>query len=118
MTVAAWDWLFRTLIRLFPHTRTRTLARTGGEGEDAWEVVYVAANELEAEVVRGHLESEDIPVVLRGEALGRVYGMTVGPLAQVEVLVPVPLAEQARTIVAREENDDSGDEEALSPEDN
>jgi len=74
-----------------------TVGTTTGGGEEPinWIPVYVAANRLEAEVVRGRLESEGIPAMLRGEALGSVYGFTHGPLAQVEVLVPETLLDRA-----------------------
>lgn len=82
----------------------------GGDDEVRWVPVYVAANRLEAEVVRGRLESEEIPAVLRGEALGSVYGLTHGPLAQVEVLVPEELLERAEQVldtVAVEDGDEA-----------
>ncbi|GAB4521102.1 MAG: hypothetical protein Kow0047_32180 [Anaerolineae bacterium] len=61
--------------------------------------VYRAGNELEAEVIRGRLESEGIPVFLRREAAGPVFGLTVGALAEVRVLVPAPLADKALEIL-------------------
>ncbi len=65
--------------------------------------VYRAANEMEAQVVRGRLESEGIPVLLRREAIGPVFGFSVGALAEVRVLVPALLAERAREILAETE---------------
>ncbi|MSP14070.1 MAG: DUF2007 domain-containing protein [Chloroflexi bacterium] len=64
-----------------------------------WIVVYVAAGQLEAHVVKGHLESEEIPVLLKYESAGLVYGLAVGSMAEVEILVPEPLADQARSIL-------------------
>lgn len=75
--------------------------RTGGREEAVpWVVAYVARNALEAEIVRGRLASDDIPVALRGEAIASVYGLTHGPLAEVEVLVPEPLLERAQELLA------------------
>lgn len=79
--------------------RTASAVLRGGRSKTPWEVVYVAANRMEAEVIRAHLESEDIPVVLSGEAAGSVFGLTTGPLARVDVLVPTPLAERAREVL-------------------
>ncbi len=62
--------------------------------------VYRAANEMEAQVVKGRLESEGIPTLLRREAIGPVFGLSVGALAEVQVLVPALLAERAREILA------------------
>jgi hypothetical protein len=65
--------------------------------------VYRAANEMEAQVIKGRLESEGIPVLLGREAIGPVFGFAVGALAEVRVLVPAPLAERAREILAETE---------------
>ena len=65
-------------------------------------VVWEAANPLEAQVVKGRLESEGIPAMIRGEALGNVYGLTVGSLAQTDVLVPGALAQKAIEILTSE----------------
>jgi len=74
-----------------------------------WEAVYVAANRAEGDVVRGRLESEGIPAVLRGEAVGSIYGLTTGPLAQVEVVVPAPLADRARELLGIVPEEDETD---------
>lgn len=44
--------------------------------------------ELVANVIKSHLESEGIPVLLEYESAGKVYGLTVDGLAQVRILVP------------------------------
>ncbi len=102
-----WHSLMSRSYTLSAHdsTSATATARTGGESNTEWEVVYVAENRLEGEIVRGRLESEDIPAVIRGEALGVVYGLTTGPLAQVLILVPAPLAERARAILAQDEEE-------------
>lgn len=61
--------------------------------------VYVAVSQPEAEIVKGRLESEGIPAVLRYESAGIVYGLTVDGLGQVEVQVPASLAEEARQVL-------------------
>ncbi len=104
MTVAVWRW-FHTL-RLFPwreHSREVAADTTpGGEETVHWATVYVAANRTEAEIIRSHLMAEEIPAVLQGEALGQVYGLTMGPLAKVNVLVPEEWLEQARKVLGGE----------------
>lgn len=57
--------------------------------------VCVAANDLEAQVVKSFLESNGIPVMLQGDAASKVYGFTIGGMAEVRVFVPEPLAAQA-----------------------
>lgn len=43
---------------------------------------------MEAEILKGYLESREIKVFLKGEAAGQLYGLSSGPLAQVELFVP------------------------------
>ena len=62
--------------------------------------VYVASGQLEAEIIKGRLESEGIPAMLRYEAAGLIYGLTIDGLGQVEIQVPSPLAQHAREILA------------------
>ena len=68
-------------------------------GEANWEVVYETEGQYLAEMLRGVLEAQEIPVVLSQEGLGRVYGLTVGPLGRVQILVPISKLESARQIL-------------------
>ena len=61
--------------------------------------VYVASGQLEAEIIKGRLESEGIQAILRYEAAGLIYGLTIDGLGQVEVQVPYSLAQHAREIL-------------------
>ena len=65
--------------------------------------------DLQASVIKSHLESEGIPVLLRYESAGRVFGLTVDGLGEVRVLVPQDLAEEAKRII--EPRDGGGGEE-------
>lgn len=71
-----------------------------GANEIIPQVVYVAHNRLEAEVVRGWLQSAGIPAILQYESAGTVYGLTVNGMGETRVLVPTPLAEEARRLLA------------------
>lgn len=87
---------------------------TGGGSSQEPVVVWEAANFMEAQVVKGRLESEGIPAFVRSEALGVIYGLTAGSLARADVLVPGPLAEKALEILfgsepAGEFSDDQSD---------
>ena len=62
-------------------------------------VIGTAQGELVANVLKAHLESEGIPVLLKWESAGRVYGLTVNGLGQVSILVPQELADEARLII-------------------
>jgi hypothetical protein len=67
--------------------------------------VYIANGQPEAEIVKGRLESEGIPAMLRYESAGVVYGLTIDGLGQVQVQVPSSLAQRAREILAIERNE-------------
>lgn len=85
-------------------------ATTGGDIDQAPVIVWEAANRLEAEIVAGRLQSEEIPAIIRGEALGAIYGLTTGSLAAAVVLVPSALAEKALEILSADVDwDESAD---------
>ena len=73
-------------------------------------VVYAAAGWLQANIVKGMLEAAEIPAQLSGEGLGTVYGLTVGPLGLVEVLVPADRAAEAKALIAAMESGEMGGE--------
>ena len=60
--------------------------------------VYTAKY-LEAQIVKGRLESEGIPAILQYESAGLVYGLTADGLGETTVMVPEDLAEEAREIL-------------------
>jgi hypothetical protein len=84
--------------------------------EAQWEVVYETNGPLQAEILRGFLEANEIPVVLSQEGLGRVYGLTVGPLGRVQILVPSVKLGQALKMLEEYERGTTGDVE-LSDQD-
>ncbi len=77
--------------------------------------VYVTSGLLQAQIIKGKLETNDIPVLLEYESLGPVMGLTVDGLGQVRVLVPEEKAETARALLEESELDDT---EAIEGEDN
>jgi hypothetical protein len=92
----------------------KSMATTGGSVQSGEPVeVCVAANELEAQVIKSYLESNDIPVMLQGDAVSKVYGFTVGMMAQVKIFVPELLA--AKAIELLEETEEAADDEADEP---
>lgn len=62
-------------------------------------VVYVANGKLEAESVKILLESFGIPAFLNQESAGETYGLTVGALGEVDVLVEDTNIEEATKII-------------------
>jgi hypothetical protein len=74
--------------------------------------VYRTAGLMQAEIIKGRLESAGIPVMLDYESLGRVMGITVDGLGEVRILVPNERAEEARELLAP-----SADDEQVTGED-
>lgn len=93
-----------------PSDESAQNATTGGGVDQTPVIVWEAANRLEAEIVAGRLQSEEIPAIIRGEALGAIYGLTTGSLAAAVVLVPAALAEKALEILSADVDwDESAD---------
>ena len=68
---------------------------------EGWGTVFRAQGMSEAEVVKGFLESEDIPVALDYESAGKVYGITMDGLGEVRVRVPTEYVDVALLLIAR-----------------
>lgn len=64
------------------------------------EVVYVADGMLEAESVKILLESFGITAFVNQESAGTTYGLTVGILGEVDVIVPLTQVDEAKQIIA------------------
>ncbi len=75
-------------------------------------VVHVAQGEIEANIIKSHLECEEIPVMLQYESIGRVFGLTVDGLGEIRILVPRELAEKAKEIIKPRELGEARDEAA------
>ena len=73
-------------------------------------VVHIAQGELEASVIKSHLECEGIPVMLQYESVGRVFGLTVDGLGEIRILVPQALVERAKEVIKPREFGEAGDE--------
>jgi hypothetical protein len=71
-----------------------------------------------AQIYKSKLEALEIPVLLRYESAGLVYGITVDGLGQVRVMVPEPYAAEAKALLADFTDDElaenSIDEEPIS----
>jgi hypothetical protein len=68
--------------------------------------ICVTSGLLQAEIIKGKLEVNDIPVLLEYESLGPVMGFTVDGLGQVRVMVPEDKVETARALLEEVEEDD------------
>jgi hypothetical protein len=82
-----------------PAPRAQAAARFGGGGrEGEYETVYTARSEPEAHVVRGRLEVEGIPAVVKTQLSDTLWAPA-WPLHGIEVRVPRTLADRARTVL-------------------
>jgi len=66
--------------------------------------VYKAAGELEAQVIKGLLESNGIRCFLKSHAAPSVHVLTVDGLGEVKVMVLSSMAEKAKRLIGGEEH--------------
>jgi hypothetical protein len=67
--------------------------------EERWEVIVEVAGQLQAEIMRGMLEAQGIKVWISQEGAGKAYGVNVGRLGRVQILVPAGEVEQAKALL-------------------
>lgn len=111
MTAKPFNWS-RLLGVSKASAKEESMTTTGGSSHAGEPVeVFLVANDLEAQVIKTFLESNDIPVMLQGDAVSKIYGFTVGMMAEVRVYVPAPLAPRALELLeaAQEESGDDAD---------
>ena len=67
------------------------------------------ARYMEAQIIKGRLESEGIPVLLSYESAGLVYGLTIDGLGEVKIMVPKALEKEAKEILEASESAKGGE---------
>ena len=67
--------------------------------EKPWVVLDEISGTIDAEIIRGMLEAQNIPVVLSQEGAGRAIGLTIGPLGETQILVPENKLESAKVVL-------------------
>ena len=67
--------------------------------DENWEIIDEVYGELQAEILRGLLEAQGIQVVLNQEGAGRAYGINVGSLGMVQIMVPSHAAIEGRKVL-------------------
>jgi len=72
-------------------------------------VTVCTARYMEAQIIKGRLESEGIPVLLSYESAGLIYGLTIDGLGEVKIMVPKRLAEEAKEILGVGESAKGGE---------
>jgi hypothetical protein len=69
--------------------------------------VYKAKGELEAQVIKGMLDSYGIPCILRSNAAGSVHSFVFDGMGEVRIMVPESYAEEAKAVINSEYQSDS-----------
>lgn len=67
--------------------------------DENWVIIFHAQGQTEGYIIKGKLESNGIPVRLKQEAIGKIYGLTLNGLGEVKVLVPESYEEEAEKIL-------------------
>jgi len=62
-------------------------------------VAIYTARQMEAQIIKGRLESEGIPTLLSYESASLVYGLTIDGLGEIKIMVPAHLAKEAKEIL-------------------
>jgi len=88
---------------------------------DKWVLLDKVNGSFKAEILKGLLEAQGIDTVLSQEGAAHYgYALTVGPMGEVEILVPSRELERARQVMAayeagefesQSEEDESGDDQ-------
>jgi hypothetical protein len=68
--------------------------------QSKFSIVATASGKLEADIIKGMLEAQGVETMLSYEAAGTAYGLGVGPLARVEILVRDEQVPEAEAILA------------------
>ncbi len=66
---------------------------------EKWVVIRLAWNDAEARIIKGVLESADIPVLTEQEAIGKFYGITTDGLGRIKLLVPESCRKRAEALL-------------------
>lgn len=77
--------------------------------KSAWVVIAVVSPPDDA-VLESLIQSFGIPVRIIHESIGSVFGLSIGPLGQVKIVVPEACAEEAKRLLQAELEDSSPEE--------
>ena len=74
-------------------------------------VIKIVQGEVTANVIKSHLESEGIPVYLKYESAGLIYGITADGIGEVRILVPRERAREACEVIEPKEIENACEEQ-------
>jgi hypothetical protein len=67
--------------------------------QDRYVHLDTVEGKLQAEILRGMLEAHGIETLLSQESAAAIYGFGIGPMAEVEILVPLEQLDEARKLL-------------------
>lgn len=73
--------------------------------------VYKANGELEAQIIKGMLDSYGIPSLLQSHAASSVHSFVFDGMGEVRVMVPKSLADEAKAIIYSESQPNSPEQQ-------
>jgi len=76
--------------------------------------VYKAEGQLDGEIVKAFLEAQGVPAMLSQDTAGKIYGLTVGNLGEVDVLVAPADEAKARELLRAMESGEYANEILVS----
>jgi Putative prokaryotic signal transducing protein len=65
----------------------------------AFESIYSTSSQIEAEAIKAYLNSCNIPTEIKSESMGRISGLTLGPLAELSLITPISFSNEARRLL-------------------
>jgi hypothetical protein len=68
-------------------------------GKSQFVVISRVQGQAVANIIKAHLESEGIPVLLKYESSGSIYGIMADGVGEVRILVPQEFEDEARQII-------------------
>jgi hypothetical protein len=80
----------------------------GQDQTSEWVNVAEVYNQDEAQLISGLLSMAEIPVKIEREPAGGLYGLTIGPLAKIQILVPINRIADAEKILVGDIEDVNG----------
>ncbi len=75
-------------------------------GKSDFVVIKIVQGEASANIIKAHLESAGIPVYLKYESAGIIYGIIADGIGEVSILEQQELAEEAKRIIEPRETID------------
>lgn len=82
--------------------QAKAMTSEAGMGEDEpapWVRIATVGNPVQAVITVARLQDEGIPARTQREAVSQAIPVAVGPLAEIGILVPEPMAEKAHLIL-------------------